>query len=93
MEQTFIKDRLSLLLDHFGAVKDPREAAKVKFPLREVLFLVTCATIAGCDDYDEIAAWGEEHLEFLKGYSESSASALSEPWRRNVQPPVHTRKS
>ena len=49
MEQTFIKDRLSLLLNHFGVVKDPREAAKVKFPLREVLFLVTCATIAGCD--------------------------------------------
>ena len=67
MEQTFIKDRLALLLDHFGAVKDPREAAKVKFPLREVLFLVTCATIAGCDDFDEIAAWGDDHLDFLRG--------------------------
>ena len=58
MEQVFVKDRLRLLLDHFGDVGDPREPEKVKYPLREVLFLVTCATIAGCDDYDEIAAWG-----------------------------------
>ena len=46
MEQVLVKDRLRLLLDHFGAVGDPREACKVKYPLREVLFLVTCASIA-----------------------------------------------
>jgi len=55
MEQVLVKDRLRLLLDHFGEVGDPREACKVKYPLPEVLFLVTCASIAGCDDYDEIA--------------------------------------
>lgn len=58
MDQMFAKDRLRLLLDHFARVGDPREACKVKYPLGEVLFLVTCATIAGCDDYDEIADWG-----------------------------------
>ena len=40
MEEIFVKDRLRLLQDHFGEVGDPREAAKVKYPLREVLFLV-----------------------------------------------------
>jgi predicted transposase YbfD/YdcC len=84
MEQIFIKDRLALLLDHFGAVKDPREAAKVKFPLREVLFLVTCATIAGCDDFDEIAAWGDDHLDFLKSYSEYFFGTPKEDWLRVV---------
>ena len=44
--------RLRHLLDHFGDVDDPREPEKVKYPRREVLFMVTCATIAGCDDYD-----------------------------------------
>ena len=39
MDQTFIKDRLRLLLDHFSVVGDPREACKVKYPLPEVLFL------------------------------------------------------
>lgn len=84
MEQIFVKDRLRLLLDHFGEVGDPREAAKIKFPLREVLFLVTCATIAGCDDYDEIAAWGEHHLGFLRGYSEYFFGVPKEDWLRVV---------
>ncbi|HYA72212.1 MAG TPA: ISAs1 family transposase [Roseiarcus sp.] len=84
MEPLFVKDRLRLLLDHFGEVRDPREAAKVRYPLREVLFLVACATIAGCDDYDEIADWGEHHLGFLKSYSEYYWGAPKEDWLRVV---------
>jgi len=34
--------------------------------LPEVLLLVVCGTIADCDDYDHIAAWGEAHLPFLR---------------------------
>lgn len=84
MEQIFVKDRLRLLLDHFGDVGDPREAAKVKYPLAEVLFLVTCASIAGCDDYDEIADWGEHHLTFLRGYSEYFFGTPKDDWLRVV---------
>lgn len=53
-------------------------------PLREVLFLVTCASIAGCDDYDEIAAWGEHHLDFLRGRSEYFFGVPKEDWLRVV---------
>lgn len=84
MERAFAPDRLRLLLDHFGEVEDPREPAKVRFPLREVLFLVSCATIAGCDDYDEIAAWGDRHLGFLRGYSEFFFGTPREDWLRVV---------
>ncbi len=70
MEEIFVTDRLRLLLDHFGDVGDPRAAAKVEYPPREVLFLVTCATIAGRDDDDEIAAWGALNVGFLSRYSE-----------------------
>lgn len=35
-------------------------------PLPEVLLLVVCGTIADCDDYDHIAAWGAAHLAFLR---------------------------
>lgn len=84
MEEIFVKDRLRLLLDHFGAVGDPREACKVRYPLPEVLFLMTCATIAGCDDYDEIAAWGEHHLEFLREHSEYYFGVPKEDWLRVV---------
>jgi hypothetical protein len=30
---------------------------------------VTCATIATCDDFDEIVLWGERHLDFLRRFS------------------------
>jgi hypothetical protein len=84
MDQLFVKDRLRLLLDHFSAVGDPREACKVKYPLAEVLFLVTCASVAGCDDYDEIADWGTDHQGFLKGYGEYFFGTPKEDWLRVV---------
>lgn len=84
MDEVWVKDRLRLLLDHFGVVGDPREACKVKYPLREVLFLVTCASIAGCDDYDEIADWGEHHREFLRRYAEYHFGTPGEDWLRVV---------
>jgi predicted transposase YbfD/YdcC len=84
MEEGFAKDRLRVLLDHFAAVRDPREPAKVKFPLHEILFLTTCATIAGCDDYDEISAWGNHHLAFLRAHSEFYFGIPTEDWLRTV---------
>ena len=81
-EPVFVGNRLALLLDHFGRVPDPREPAKVRYPLREVLFLVTCASVAGCDDYDEIADWGELNLPFLRRYSEYFFGVPGEDWLR-----------
>jgi len=84
LESTVVKNRLALLLDHFGRVRDPREPAKVRYPLREVLFLVTCASVAGCDDYDEIADWGEVNLPFLRRYSEYFFGVPGEDWLRTL---------
>jgi hypothetical protein len=41
------------LLDHFAALCDPRQHAKVLYPLPEILLLVLAATIAGADDFVE----------------------------------------
>ena len=60
------KSRLSVLLDHFAAIEDPRDVRRIAHPLTEILLLVVCATMADCDDYDHIAAWGEAHLGFLR---------------------------
>jgi predicted transposase YbfD/YdcC len=84
VDRIFVKDSLRLLLDRLGRVEDPREPCKVKFPLREVLFLVTSATIAGCDDYDEIVDWGNERLDFLREYGEFYFGIPKEDWLRVV---------
>jgi len=60
------KSRLRSFLEHLGVVKDPRDVRRVAHPLREVLLLVVCATLADCDDYDHMAEWGENHLSFLR---------------------------
>lgn len=83
MDQSVVKGRLRLMLDHFARVGDPREACKVKYPLGEILFLVTCATIARCDD-DEIADGGRGHQNFLKHYGEFLFGAPKEDWLQGV---------
>lgn len=62
------KPRLRSLLEHFAVIADPREQWRVAHPLPEVLLLVVCASISGCDDFDDIAAWGESHLDFLRRF-------------------------
>lgn len=55
-------------LSHFSALRDPRQAAKVLYPLAELLLLMLCATIAGADDFVEIGLWGGEHQDFLRRF-------------------------
>jgi predicted transposase YbfD/YdcC len=62
------KSRLRALLDHFAVIEDPREPWRVAHPLPEVLLLAVCGTIADCDDYEGIAAWGKAHLAFLRRF-------------------------
>jgi predicted transposase YbfD/YdcC len=54
------------LLCHFSKLADPRQSAKVVFPLPEIMLLVLAATIAGADDLVEVHEWGLEHLDFLR---------------------------
>src|SRR5262245_20232209 len=56
------------ILDHFSALKDPRQSWKVVYPLPEIMLLILAATIAGADDFVEIEAWGEERLDFLRTF-------------------------
>jgi predicted transposase YbfD/YdcC len=78
------KARLALLLEHFSEIGDDRESWRVMYPLAEVLLLLTCATIAGCDDFEDIVAWGERHLSFLRKLSEFYHGIPCEQWLRTL---------
>jgi predicted transposase YbfD/YdcC len=84
METLSEKPQLRLLLDHFAAIKDARQPWKVAYPLREVLFLVVCGTIASGDDYEDIVDWGEAHLSFLRGFAEFHHGIPCADWLRTV---------
>jgi predicted transposase YbfD/YdcC len=76
--------RLTLLLQHFSELSDDREPGRIMYPLEEVLLLVTCATIASCDDFDDIVAWGENNLDFLRRFSEFHFGIPCERWLRSL---------
>src|SRR6202166_1955643 len=76
--------RLALLLKHFSELDDDREAWRVLYPIKEVLLLVVCATIASCDDFDDIVEWGEQHLDFLRGIAEFYHGIPCARWLRDL---------
>lgn len=78
--ETSRKSRLAALLDHFAQVEDPRDVRRILHPLPEVLFLVVCGTIADCDDYEDIAAWGAAHLNFLREHLPYEHGVPGERW-------------
>lgn len=76
--------QLALLLEHFAELDDDREAWRVVYPLAEVLLLVTCATIASCDAFEDIVEWGEHHLGFLRRFSEFHHGIPCARWLRDL---------
>ena len=76
--------RVALLLKHFSVLKDDREPWRVVYPLKEVLLLVVCGTIASCDDFDDIVAWGEHHIDFLRRFCEFHHGIPCERWVRTL---------
>lgn len=84
MEPFSAKPQLRVLLDHLGRVEDTRQSWRVAYPLREVLFLVVCGTIASGDDYDDIVDWGEAHLAFLRRFAEFHHGIPCADWLRTV---------
>jgi hypothetical protein len=56
------------LLAHFAALEDPRQVAKVLYPLPEILLLLLSATLAGADDFVEIELWGNQQLPFPRRF-------------------------
>jgi hypothetical protein len=65
---------LRLLLDHFSRIEDKRSPEDVAHPLNEILLLCVCATIADCDSFDAIAAWGQAQLGFLRRFLPSTGA-------------------
>lgn len=82
IDEDLPRARVALLLEHFSRLDDDREGWRVMYPLSEVLLLLTCATIASCDDFDDIAAWGKHHLDFLKQFAPFHYGIPCERWLR-----------
>jgi predicted transposase YbfD/YdcC len=78
------RSRVAVLLKEFATVEDRREPWRVAFPLAEMLLLLTCATLADCDDFDAIIAWGEHHLDLLRRFADFHHGIPCARWLRTL---------
>ena len=56
---------MNLLIDHFSGLDDPREKAKVHYPLTNVLVIAVAAAIAGAESYEDIVLYGTSKRPWL----------------------------
>ena len=74
------KSRLEAPLDHFAEVEHSRDVRRITHRLDEILLLVVCGTIADCDDYEDIVAWGAANLDFLRRHLPYECGVPGERW-------------
>ena len=61
-------DETVVFLSHFKDLHDPRQQAKVTYPLDEVLLLCLLGVLAGAEAFTEIALFGVKKLAFLRRF-------------------------
>ncbi len=49
-----------------STLEDPRQHAKVLYPLDEILLLCLCGVVSGCESFVDIVEYGAEKLKFLR---------------------------
>ena len=53
---------------HFSSLTDPRQRGKVRHELTDIMVLVICAVISGCDDWTEIEIYGRKKEDWLRTF-------------------------
>ena len=61
-------DETVVFLSHFKDLQDPRQQAKVTYPLEEILLLCLLAVLAGAETITDIALFGRKKLDLLRRF-------------------------
>jgi predicted transposase YbfD/YdcC len=61
-------DEAVVFLSHFKDLGDPRQQAKVTYPLEEILLLCLLAVLAGAETITDIALFGRKKLDLLRRF-------------------------
>lgn len=57
-----------VFLEYFETLENPRQQAKLRYPLDEVLLLTLCAVLSGAESWVAIAASGRKRLTLLRRF-------------------------
>ncbi len=58
--------RLDAFSEFFSDLHDPRQSAKIAYPLFDILFLTVCAVIGGCEGWEDIEDFGQAHSRWFQ---------------------------
>jgi len=61
-------DETIVFLGYFKELNDPRQQAKVDYPLSEILLLCLLAVLAGAETVTDIALFGQKKLDLLRRF-------------------------
>ncbi|MDE9484348.1 ISAs1 family transposase, partial [Xenorhabdus bovienii] len=57
---------LDAFSQYFGDINDPRQSAKISYPLFDVLFLTMCAVLTGAEGWEDIEDFGNMRCNWLQ---------------------------
>lgn len=72
------------LLNHLGAVDDPRQVAKIEHRLVDVLAISVCAVLAGAESFEDIALYGKAKRPWLSRHLSLAGGVPSHDTVRRV---------
>jgi predicted transposase YbfD/YdcC len=58
--------QLDAFSEFFSDLNDPRQSAKISYPLFDILFLTVCAVIGGCEGWEDIEDFGQAHNRWFQ---------------------------
>lgn len=58
--------QLDAFSEFFSDLHDPRQSAKISYPLFDILFLTVCAVIGGCEGWEDIEDFGQAHSRWFQ---------------------------
>lgn len=61
-------DAIRVLVTGLSELDDPRQAAKVIYPLPELALVTVAAIVADCDGWDDVAEFGRDRLDWLQQF-------------------------
>jgi predicted transposase YbfD/YdcC len=71
-------------IESFSRLEDPRVEGLTTYPMDEILFGVLCGILCGCDDFEEIALFGKDNIEYLRKYFPYKNGMPKEAWLTRI---------
>ena len=68
MSHTDLSVKPPTFLSHFAEMDDPRQEAKIVYPLEAIFLLALCAVISGAQGWVSIALYGQKKLDLLRRF-------------------------